>query len=276
MATQEPSDTGAVKLSILLPTRSRTTALQTSISSLLQHAHDPGSIEILLAFDHDDQSSFQWFQDHVADIIDQHQAQYTCFGFDRLGYIRLNEYVNYLAAHARGNWMMFWGDDAIMETSGWDQRILEVKDFRVLRIPTHNEHPYAIFPIVPRKWYELFGYFSAHQLSDSWVSQIGYILDIIQNIDVKVTHDRFDITGNNQDETWKNRPMLEGNRNDPRDFNHDTWVKRRWADAAKIVEYLKSQNQDTTWFDAVLAGKQDPWGKMCSAEYDPNRQVTRV
>ena len=261
-------------ISILLPTRGRTTALQTSLRSLLEKASDPSRIEILLAFDHDDAASFQWFEQHVAPEIDQAGAHYACLGFERLGYIRLNEYVNYLAGQAQGDWLFFWGDDAIMETQAWDQRIREVQDFRVLRIPTHNCHPYAIFPIVPRTWYDLFGYISAHQLSDSWVSQIAYLLDIMHNIDVSVTHDRFDLTGNNRDDTWKNRPMLEGRPDDPRDFNHITWRNRRVNDAARIGEMLERQGEDMSWFRAVIAGTQDAWAKMTSAEYDPNRQLT--
>jgi len=260
-------------ISILLPTRGRTTALQTSVGSILDKASDAGTIEILLAFDHVDQSSFQWFEQHIAPEIDHAGAHYACFGFDRLGYIRLNEYVNYLAGQAQGDWLFFWGDDAIMETQAWDHRIREVRDFRVLRIPTHNCHPYAIFPIVPRTWYDLFGYISDHQLTDSWVSQIAYLLDIMHNIEVTVTHDRFDLTGNNKDDTWKNRPMLEGRPEDPRDFNHITYRNRRMNDAGRICEMLERQGKDMTWFRAVIAGKQDPWAKMVSAEYDPNRQL---
>ena len=263
-----------VDISILLPTRGRTTALKTSLSSIIDRAKDLGSIEILLAFDHDDSESFEWFQDNIAPMIDEAGSHYACFGFDRLGYIRLNEYVNYLAGQAQGDWLFFWGDDAIMETEAWDQRIREVRDFRVLRIPTHRCHPYAIFPIVPRAWYDLFGYISDHQLSDSWVSQIAYLCDIMHNIDVTVTHDRFDLTGNNKDDTWKNRPMLEGRPEDPRDFNHVTYRNRRVNDAGRICEMLERQGEDMSWFRAVIAGDQDPWAKMISREYDPNRQLT--
>lgn len=265
-----------IDVSILLPTRGRTEALKTSLESLVTKAQDPTRVEILMAFDHDDTASYDYFMSHTADIIDNHGATYTCFGFERLGYIRLNEYVNFLANRAQGQWLMFWGDDAIMQSHGWDQRIREVNHFRVLRIPTHNQHPYAIFPIVPRAWVQLFGYVSAHQLSDSWVSQIAYITDIMQNIDVTVTHDRFDITGNNGDDTWRNRPMLEGRPSDPRDFNHVSWRERRWQDSLRIAEYLRQQGDDVSWFDKVLAGQQDPWEKMCSLENDPNGQVSRI
>lgn len=265
----------APRISILLPTRGRTTALKTSLLTLADLADNPSTVEFMLGFDYDDTETFKWCQENILPELDQRGCLYTCVGFNRLGYIRLNEYVNELARRSQGQWLMFWGDDAVMETQGWDQRILEVDKFRVLRMPTHNQHPYAIFPIVPRKWLEMFGYISAHQLSDSWVSQIGYMVDIIHNIDVKVTHDRFDITGNNKDENYNNRPMLEGNPKHPKDFNYITWRNQRVKDGTTIAQYLSSQGEDVTWFKNVASGKQDPWEKMCGPECDPNKQLSQ-
>lgn len=268
------SATKDTSISILLPTRGRTTTLRDSLVSLANLADNPSKVEFLLAFDHDDANSIEWCQENVLPELDQRGCKYTVLGFERLGYIRLNEYVNSLAAQAQGQWLFFWGDDAVMLTQGWDSRIVEVDKFRVLRIPTHNQHPYAIFPIVPREWYELFGYISAHQLSDSYVSQVAYMVDIVQDIAVEVIHDRFDITGNNNDDTYKNRPMLEGNINDPRDFNHISWRQRRMKDGSKLSDYLEKQGYDMTWFRNVMSGKQDPWAKMVSPERDPNKQLT--
>ena len=262
-------------ISILLPTRGRTTMLRDSLLSLADRADDVSQVEILLGVDHDDEKTIEWCEENILPELDQRGCSYTVLGFDRLGYIRLNEYVNTLAAQAKGQWLVFWGDDAVMLTQGWDQRILEVDKFRVLRIPTHNQHPYAIFPIVPREWHELFGYVSAHQLSDSWVSQIAYMTDIVQDIEVEVIHDRFDITGNNNDDTFKNRPMLEGNINDSRDFNHISWRTRRVKDATKISDHLEKQGYDMTWFRNVMAGKQNPWERMTGPVCDPNKQLTQ-
>ena len=263
------------ELSVLLPTRGRTTALQSSLISLVDKAHDVSKLELLLAFDHDDVESIAYFNETIAPELKSKGCRYFCYGFERLGYLRLNEYLNSLAKTAKGRWLMFWGDDAIMISQDWDLRITEHTDFSVLRIPTHNCHPYAIFPIVPREWYEMFGYLSAHQLTDSWVSQVGYLSNIMQNIDVEVIHDRFDLTGNNNDSTYGERPMLEGNVKDPRDFNYIKYRKQRFSDAAKIANYLKEQGKDTSWWDNVLAGTQDAWTKMLSPENDPNKQLSK-
>ena len=262
-------------ISVLLPTRGRTDALKRSLLSLADQANDTANFDIWLAFDHDDTESFQWFQQNIAPELTDRGVKFTAMGFDRLGYIRLNEYLNALARQAQGQWFLFWGDDAVMQSEDWDLRILEVNRFRILRMPTHNQHPYAILPIIPRRWFDLFGYISAHQLTDSWVSQVAYMLDIMHDIDVEVLHDRFDLTGNNHDDTWQNRPMLEGRPSDSRDFNHVSWRRRRFEDAQKIATMLLEQGEDLTWFENVCQHKQDPWEKMCGPEKDPNKQMSR-
>jgi hypothetical protein len=254
-----------VAISMLLPTRGRTHSLKTALLTLAELADDPGQIEMLLAFDDDDSVSYQWFADNIAPQLDALGVRYTAMGFERLGYIRLNEYLNVLAQSAQGDWLFFWGDDAVMKSQGWDSRILEQAGrFRVLRMPTHNGHPYAIFPIVPRQWFEMFGYLSPHQLTDTWCSYIGYMLDIMQDIDVDVLHDRADLTGNNNDETFQNRPMLEGNPHDPRDFYHANWNQRRMQDADRLAAMLRDQGEDVTWWDRCKSGQQDPFAKMAA------------
>ena len=261
-------------ISVLLPTRGRTDALSRCLLTLLDLASDPTRIEILIAFDDDDQSSQTFFKTTVAPEIDRRGADYVVIETPRLGYIRLNEYLNVLAKEAMGSWLLFWNDDAVMESQGWDDRIRDHDgEFKVLRMPTNRDHPYAIFPIVPAEWYTIFGYLSAHQITDAWVSQIAYMLDIMVNIDVKVTHDRHDLTGNNDDSTFRERVMLEGRPQDPRDFNHISWRNRRTHDAGRICQLLEQRGQDMSWFRAVITGKQDPWAKMTSPEYDPNRQL---
>lgn len=264
-------------ISVLLPTRGRTDALKTSVMSLIDLADDPTSIQIMLGFDDDDNDSQNWAVENIIPIIEAAGSRVNIFRFNRLGYLRLNEYVNTLAHNSSADWLMFWNDDAVMKTQGWDQEIRKFDGkFRVLRMPTHNEHPYAIFPIVPKEWYRLLGYLCPHQISDAWISQTAFMLDIMTTIPVDVLHDRHDLTGNNGDETYEKRIMLEGNHEDPRDFNHVTWRQRRFQDANKIAWYLDITGRDTTWFRAVCEGSQDPWEKMLSPEYDPNNQVKIV
>jgi hypothetical protein len=262
-------------ISLLLPTRGRTEALITSVKSVFELADHPHQLQMLFAFDKDDAVGQQFFKSEIQPWLDQHKYHYTAMLFDPLGYIRLHVYNNKLAAKADADWIVIWNDDAIMQTQGWDTEITKYTgQFRLLAFHTHNDHPYSIFPIVPHKWYELLGYISPHPTQDGWLSQQAYMLDIWQRIPVHVLHDRHDLTGNNGDETFKNRAMLEGKPNDPLDFHSMQQMELRHKDCAKLASYMRSElGMDLTFFTNVFNGTQDPWEKL--AQNDVNRQMVQ-
>ena len=250
---------------MLIATRKRTTMLKTCLFSLLDRAADLKNLEILIAFDNDDTDTISWTQENILPEFDELGISYTCLSFERLGYLRINEYYNKLADKATGDWLFFWATDAIMETQDWDSRIRDCDgEFKLLKVHTHNEHPYSIFPIIPAKWKEITGVYSRHQMIDAEVSQIAYMLDLVKIIEVNALHDRHDLTGNvvTNDEGFQNRPMYEGNPQNPMDFHHLSWNNGRIMDSEKISQYLKSIGEDTSWWENVKMGKQDPWEKL--------------
>lgn len=257
------------KISVLLPTRGRIKPLEKSVLSLLSTADNPTEIEILLALDRDDTEVIKFATGDLKKILESdYKCGYSVIAFNPIGYIRLNEYLNALSRVSQGDWLFFFNDDAVMSTDGWDTEIRRhTGNFRVLRAETTNQHPYAIFPIIPREWTEVTGYISPHQINDAWISHIAYLLDIMVNIPVFIHHERFDLTGLNHDETYKNRPMLEGNHNDPRDFNHRNWREIRLKDANKICNYIERvENRTCDWFRDGCVGKIDIWSKMYAAD----------
>jgi hypothetical protein len=108
-------------------------------------------------------------------------------------------------------------------------------------------------------------------MNDAWLSQNAYCVDIWQRIDVHVTHDRADLTGNNLDATYKQRELLEGNPSNPRDFHHPTQTHKRMEECEKLNIHLKSLGLNPTWWDSVKAQKQDPWQRL--RENDVNNQM---
>lgn len=251
-------------IAILLPTRGRDGMLERSVKSVIELADDPSRVQIMFGFDSDDTVGTTYFIEQLQPWLDLNDVAYTAMTFEPMGYIRLNEYVNELARNSDARWLVFWNDDAVMETQGWDTTIMSHEgEFKLLAFHTHRDHPYSIFPIAPRKWLDLLGYLSPHQISDAWLSQQAYMLDIWERIPVNVLHDRHDLTGNNNDETFNNRPMLEGNPADPRDFHSLNQSNIRHGDAAKIAYYLKTERgQDVSFFENIWTGKQDPWQKL--------------
>jgi hypothetical protein len=258
-----------IDISILLPTRGRPKPLEQCLRTLLDQAKDPSRIEVMLAFDNDDTENIAYFAEVIQPYLDDLGVEYTAVQFERLGYTRLNEYLNELAQLSQGSWLFFWNDDAVMKTQDWDQAIKDnAQEFYLLRAETNHEHPYAIFPILPKKWVEITGHLSPHQINDAWTSQVAWMLDIVKNIPVMIHHERYDLTGENLDNTFKDRIMFENMPgNDPRDFNHAGWRNKRIDETEKIAKYLESIGRDTSWWRDALSGKiEDVWARMAATD----------
>jgi hypothetical protein len=260
------------QIAVLLPTRGRSTALFRSVETLVDLCQNLDHLQLMLGFDTDDAVGLDHFHTTLQPWLANRGVNYTAMSFEPIGYIRLNEYVNTLAVNSSADWLVFWNDDAVMQTQNWDQQIINYTgQFKILAFRTHNDHPYSIFPIVPRAWLNVLGHLSPHQISDGWISQNAYCLDIMQRIPVHVLHDRADLTGNNLDQTYRTRPMLEGNPNNPGDFHNFSWTTKRMQECEILAGYMKSQNIDTSWWENIKANKQDPWEKLRAA--DVNKQM---
>jgi hypothetical protein len=115
---------------------------------------------------------------------------------------------------------------------------------------------------------------SPHQQTDAWVSQVAYLADCWERIESKVLHDRADLTGNNEDQTYKEREYREGNPNDPMDINHPDFHSKKQHWAVKVVWLRKLLGQDTGWFDKWTSGKVDPWQKMIDNDVNNHINIT--
>lgn len=251
-------------ISVLLPTRGRREALLKSLNSLLDKAADASRLEVLLGIDEDDEGCQDYIKENVAPIMQAKGVECKANIFKPLGYENLHTYVNTLAQSANGDWLMFWNDDGVMLTDDWDNVIDSYNGQFKLLAPkdNHDGHPYAIFPIVPMDWFRLMDHLSLNAQNDAWLSHIAYMLDIFERIDIEFLHDRADITGNNDDETFQNRKYMEGNPDDPRDFGHPEMQQSRVRSAFKIAWFLDKIGQHSDWWDRVQAGEQNPFEKM--------------
>jgi glycosyltransferase involved in cell wall biosynthesis len=232
------------KISILLPTRKRTAAVIKSIGSLLANAKDTSRIEILVAYDDDDEESREFFAETWFPFLEQCQATSKVFETERFGYLRLYKYVNFLAEQASGDWIMFWNDDALMLTENWDEEIVNNNGyFGLLRMPcvTMN-HPFALFPIIPREWVDLFGMVSPVNHSDWWIYNVTVPAGQMKNIPVNVYHDRADVTGGNNDETFKEQSYAADGKDptNPEDYAHP----ERQADLRDWIRKLTERVQN--------------------------------
>lgn len=271
MKARCPLDPSEYSISVLIPTRGRPDRLEHSIRSLISLASQPTQIQILIAVDKDDEKTIEQLKSFIPDFEKEFGCACGMFGFDRMGYVRLNEYYNKLAQWAAGDWLIVWNDDAVMKEPEWDDKIRKYDgQFKILAFDTHNKHPYSIFPVIPVDWYRLMGILSDHQMIDAVVSQIAYMLDIMERTDIKVDHERADLQKDSSkaDDTFKERVLLEGNPADPRDLNSVQHRSMRYLWADRIAWWMDSRGLDISWWTNVKKSQQDPWEKLRAN--DPN------
>lgn len=267
-------------ISVILPTRHRIEPCIKSVMTMVETAQNPGKVEFILIWDDDDLATAQTTMDKLAPKLkDAGVNRFSAHTIPRMGYERLNEYVTWGGKQSVGQWIVFWNDDAVMKTFNWDTEIRKWDGkFRILRMKEQTEHPYSIFPVVPRDWLTVLGHLSYHASSDAHISQMAYMLDIMQNIDVTTSHERYDITGDNNDEVYQTRPKLEGNPENPTDLNSDETTTVRYTECSRLWRFMKATGQTQTgwndkWFVDVLQGKVDTWEKL--KQNDPNGLTTQ-
>ena len=160
------------------------------------------SVEVLLAFDDDDIETAEYLK---TDPIPNSRVVVG----PRVGYGGLHLYVNALARIATGDWLFLWNDDCIMETQGWDSVVGEYDGQMVVLNPQSNhsnqERGQCVFPIVPRRMVEILGHFSLSNHNDTYVEHIANRLGIRRDVPIHVLHDRADLTGNNDDDVFRER-----------------------------------------------------------------------
>lgn len=253
------------KISILLATRERPELLEKSIDSLMTNISDSENVEIMLGIDNDDTATLDFVQteEFQNKLQNEYNVDVQAVLFDRLGYKNLHQYMNQLWSQANGEWLMLWNDDAIMETKDWDLEIGKFdNEFALLKFnQTNHTHPYALFPVIPTDWCRLIGNFSLNAQNDAWLNLIAKPLGIIKDIPVDVLHDRFDLTGNNDDEIFRSREYAEGNPQDPNDLMHENMIKTRDAIIHKIAWYCDriGQKETSEYFGKVKVGDIDPF-----------------
>jgi hypothetical protein len=161
----------------------------------MSRASDAARIEVLVGYDDDDPETAA-----VAD-----ELGYRSVAFRRHGYDKLHLYVNDLAEQSTGPWLFLWNDDAFMETDNWDlflDRFNSLAPAVLSPSSTGVGHTMCCFPIVSRALYDRLGHMSLSPHIDSWLQDLGNQARILHNINVSILHDRFDLTGGHDDETW--------------------------------------------------------------------------
>ncbi len=194
-----------MKLTIIYPTRKRYDLFVKSTESLIEKCSDVNNLEILVTMDNDDTETISKTEEYILD-----KPFIKIMVSDRYYYKNLNLYVNAASSVATGDYLLLWNDDCIMESSNYDLTMDKYKDKFVVVNPlviNHTEYcrqaNRMLFPIIPKEWVNITGRWSNSGACDSWIELISNELQIsLYEDDIKIFHDRFNLTGNNLDEIY--------------------------------------------------------------------------
>lgn len=181
-------------ISVLLPSRGRPEKLKETIDNLQDTAGGP--IEILVAADQDDVATIDLASDYLGHV---HVSA------ERYGYGRLNEYYNVLSNAANGQWQLLWNDDSVMLTANWVQAIESLPGYVMVAELKDQLWPRLVcFPAVRSEAVRAVGGFSLYtQHCDTYWQEIGRRSGTSAAIEVHLRHERFDLTGLNDDLTFR-------------------------------------------------------------------------
>lgn len=270
-------------ISFLLPTRKRPGMAKMSIDSILNNVDDWDEIEIVIATDKDDKSSSEQIKEHLTNrsfnnfiLLDD---------FEKQGYEKLYVYYNELSKVATKKWLWLWNDDAKLHSKNPNQILKKYNDEFILINPSvghpgikfqmeiekNNNSSYIlneylfegkhidfwddhnktciIFPIIPKKWIDVIGYYALSTAIDSWVEYVARLCNIVKSdSDLQIRNcNGYDEKGNfyshETDEICKDKKEWVGEDNSgPKKFW--TYVNIMNQDVEKIKNYLnKNFNQ---------------------------------
>jgi len=211
-------------ISILVPSRQRPELLKRSIESLGE-----GDLEVLIGLDEDDPR------------LEDYQGIGTAVIGPRHGYGSLHSYYNDLAGRARGEWLFLWNDDCVMETPDWIEVVRSYDGRTMVLNPNTNHDNWKIdmnvFPIFPRTLVEVMGHLSLCNHNDSWIEFVAREAGIMTQVPITITHDRADLTGNNDDVVYAERELGYEN------FHSEAMQQERARDVQAIRSYLERSAQ---------------------------------
>ena len=208
-------------ISVLVPSRQRPEPLARSIESLGE-----GDFETLVRVDDDDPrlEDYLALPDVEVVVVPHH------------GYAALQHYYNELAHRARGDWLFLWNDDCLMQSDDWLDVVRSYDGKMAVLNPNTNHDNWEIdmnvFPIFPRRMFELMGHVSLNLHNDSWIEFVARDAGIMVRVPIMILHDRADLTGRNDDETYARRTLAKEH------FRSPEMARARERDTRVIAEYL--------------------------------------
>lgn len=187
-------------ITVAILTRKQVDKLKECINSLIDKSDKSvNNFEIIIKVDFDDYETM----DYIKEFSNENKNISFIINSRQKGYPSLHEHHSDIFGLARGKYIMNIGGDVLMLTQNWNSILInyltefkfyfvnyQVKDelgniTKLENIPCSiniEDKPWTsvgknysdfVFPIVPRKLIELWGFVSPHALTDNWLGMIA-------------------------------------------------------------------------------------------------------
>jgi hypothetical protein len=190
------------EISLVFCSRGRPGSLQETLEGLWELADQPDRLEAIVAVDPDDKAT-------QAARSKLPPGARLWVAPERYGYQGLHRYLNAVARMAEGQWLMWWNDDARMTTRGWDT-VIRLAPQGVLWPRANHVFHGNLFPIWPKAWSDAAGMVTPTMHMDTWLQYAAEQLGCHHQVPISVIHDRADVTGNHDDQTYHEGRYLMG------------------------------------------------------------------
>jgi hypothetical protein len=181
------------EISVIFTSRGRPPDLNETLSGLWALAAEPARLEAIVAIDPDDWATRA--------LVAMPPNSRLWVAPERYGYQGLHKYLNQLAPQAKGRWLMWWNDDMRMQTRDWDLIVRAAPQGVLWPHANHVQHA-NIAPIWPKAWSDAAGMVTPTTHMDTWLQHVAESLGCHHKIPVEIIHDRADVTGGHDDQTY--------------------------------------------------------------------------
>lgn len=222
---------GGPLVSIIFPSRGNPKGLSLAIQSLYHFAQDASLIEVLVKADDDDTETVATLQE-----LSQRFPLRGLLSPRGRGYLDIPAYLEGLAVHARGDWLMVFSDDVVMATPQWDQILLNLHnniwhgldDIAFLQIGTVGVNFPELF-ILRRRCRDIMGGFGEHESVDGYLYHVMSFLMSMRVVPIQVLHGK------------RANPGLIPERQGGKDFQSIKHLRQRLDTTIRLLDHIEAE-----------------------------------
>lgn len=235
-----------MKTSILVSSRKNITFLIETVNSYIDLCSSPKNIEVLIAFDDDDDTRFsaiERFKDN---------SLVKMFELKRVGYWRLHEVIGFLSSQSVGSILWLATDKCVVKTLHWD-KVLEPYENKFLVGASMTDwieenkpvirRGGILLPLIHRKWYEVLNKIGNDVHMDSGISFTLSHLTEFGDFGKELSKKIYVNFPNLVVEMDRRKTPNVVDKPGSSDFFSKESHEQRFKDCQKIVEFLKNNPQ---------------------------------